>query len=437
MPSPLNLLYANDRPGEHPQSYYAASAEPLAEFAPLDGDTACDVCVIGGDFTGLSAALHLAGNDCDVVLLDAHRAGWGASGRNGGQVGSGQRVGQGELERQVGKDDARRLWQIGEDSKAIVTSLVKRHEIDCDYKPGNLHTMHRQRYVAGARAYAEKLNADYDYPHIRFVDRDELRQMVATEAYHGGTLDMGARHLHPLKFARGLARAAAKAGVRIHEMTEVERYTAGDPCHVTTANGTVHAGFMILACNGYLGDLAPPVAARVMPINNYIIATEPLGAGRARELIRDDVAVSDSKFVINYYRLSADKRLLFGGRESYSYRFPRDIKNFVGKAMLKIYPQLRDVRIDYGWGGTLAITMSRMPHLARLAPNVLSASGYSGHGVAMATLAGKLLADAIGSTSQSFDVMANVPTPRFPGGTMMRWPLLVLAMTYYSLRDKI
>ncbi len=436
MPLSSNLLYANDRPGEHPTSYYAASAVPLSDFAPLDGDASCEVCVVGAGFTGLSAALHLAEAGLDVLVLDAHRVGWGASGRNGGQIGSGQRVVQGSLEKMVGKDDARRLWQIAQDAKDLLRSLVKRHRIECDLKRGNLHTMHRERFVAGARAYAEKLRTEYDYQHIRFVDREEVREMVGTDAYHGGTLDMDAGHLHPLSFARGLARAAVKAGARLHEMTEVKSCAAGDPCKVVTGTGTVHAGFVILACNGYLGDLSAEVAARVMPINNYVIATEPLGDKQARELIRDDVAVSDSRFVINYYRLSADKRLLFGGRESYSYTFPRDIKRFVREAMLEIYPQLHDVRVDYGWGGTLAITMNRMPHVARLAPNVLSFSGYSGQGVALATLAGKLLADAIRSTSQSFELMEKLPTPRFPGGATLRWPLLVLAMTYYSLRDR-
>ena len=436
MPS-LNLLFSNDQPGKHAPSYYAASAQPLDEFAALDGDTSCDVCIIGAGFTGLSAALHLAETGHDVVLLDAHRAGWGASGRNGGQVGSGQRLNQNELENVVGKDDARQMWQIAEDGKDLLKSLIKKHQIDCDFKPGVFHVLHRERLADETRAYVDKLNSEYGYEPIRYVERDETRQMVGSLDYHGGSLDMGAGHLHPLSYARGLARAAVKAGVRLCEMTPVKSYTAGSPCEVLTATGIVRADYVILACNGYLGELSPEVAGRVMPINNYIIATEPLGDERARELIRDDVAVADSRFVVNYYRLSADKRMLFGGRENYSYSFPSDIKGFVSKAMLEIYPQLGDGRIDYGWGGRLAITMNRMPHLARVAPNVLSDSGYSGHGVAMATMAGKLLAEAVGSTSAGFDLMEKFPTPRFPGGTMLRWPALVLAMTWYSLRDKL
>ena len=435
--SSLNLLYSNDQPGKHAPSYYAASAQPLDEFAALNGDASCDVCIIGAGFTGLSAALHLAEAGHDVVLLDAHRAGWGASGRNGGQVGSGQRQEQGELEKVAGKDDARRMWQIAEDGKDLLKSLIKRHKIDCDFKPGVFHVLHRERFADETRSYVDKLNTEYGYEHVRYVERDEARQMVGSSDYHGGSLDMGAGHLHPLSYARGLAGAAVKAGVRLHEMTQVESYKTGTPCEVLTATGIVRTDYVILACNGYLGELSPAVAGRVMPINNYIIATEPLGDERARELIRDDVAVADSRFVVNYYRLSADKRMLFGGRENYSYSFPSDIKGFVSKAMLEIYPQLGDARIDYGWGGTLAITMNRMPHLARIAPNVLSASGYSGHGVAMATMAGKLLAEAVGSSSTGFDLMEKFPTPRFPGGTMLRWPALVLAMTWYSLRDRL
>ncbi|MFA5538446.1 MAG: FAD-binding oxidoreductase, partial [Gemmobacter sp.] len=195
------------------------------------------------------------------------------------------------------------------------------------------------------------------------------------------------------------------------------------------------AGHVVLACNGYLGGLEPQVAARVMPINNFIIATEPLG-GRATEILSEPVAVADTRFVVNYWRLSEDGRLLFGGGESYGYRFP-DIVRTVRRPMLQVYPQLADARIDHAWGGTLAITMNRLPCFARPHPNVLSASGYSGHGVAMATMAGKVLAEAVAGRAGRFDLMAGLPAARFPGGGALRWPLLVLAMTWYSLRDRL
>ncbi len=433
-------LTANDRVGEYPDSWYTATATTLPPFAPLTGHEKCEICIIGGGFTGLSAALHLAEQGRDVRLLEAHRAGWGASGRNGGQVSGGQRVEQDELEDMLGADKARTLWDLAEESMDLVRELIRVHAIECDFRPGVLHANHKPRHVPRTERLAEKLQQDYGCEHVRFVPRVELREMLGTTAYHGGLLDMKGGHLHPLNFALGLARAASAAGARIAERSPVLDYEAGGktgPVRIRLEKADVEAEHLILACNGYLDDLDAPTARRVMPINNYIIATEPLGKDRARQLVRDDIAVADSKFVINYYRLSADHRLLFGGGESYSGHFPRDIKMFVRKPMLEIYPQLDDVKIDYGWGGTLAVTMNRLPYLARLSPRVLTATGYSGHGVAMATFAGKVLAALHGGDSRRFEAMAAVPSPAFPGGRLLRWPLLVLGMTWYALRDRL
>ncbi len=431
------FLFRNGTPGAYPDSYYAATANKMAPLPALEGDADCDVCIIGGGFTGLSAALELAERGLDVVLLEAHRAGWGASGRNGGQAGSGQRRDQDWLERAVGREDAHRLWDIAQQAKALVKERIARHAIACDLKPGILHVSHKRGFVADDHAYVEKLRSEYGYDDIRAVSDAEAREMLGSTLYYGGSLDMGAAHLHPLNFALGLAEAARAAGARIFERSPATGFESGDPASVRTAGGKVRARFVILACNGYLDGLAPRVAARVMPINNFVIATEPLGEDRARQIIRDDVAVADSKFVINYYRLSADRRLLFGGGETYSYDFPQDIKAFVRPYMLRVYPQLADVKIDYGWGGTLGITMKRMPYFARPAPNVLNASGYSGHGVALATLAGQILAEAVEGTLGRFDVMTRIPARKFPGGTRLRGPLLVLAMLWYGLRDRL
>jgi gamma-glutamylputrescine oxidase len=261
--------------------------------------------------------------------------------------------------------------------------------------------------------------------------------MLGTDAYHGGTLDTGAAHLHPLNYALGLARAAVGAGVQIFERSRVTGYQPGARVTVTTDAGKVTAGHLILGCNGYLGALEPRVAARVMPINNFILATEPLGQDRARALIRDDIAVADSKFVINYFRLSADNRMIWGGGETYGYRFPADLIAPPRDAMLKIYPSLRDARIDYAWGGTLAITMKRLPLFQRLHGNVFNASGYSGHGVAMATLAGEIMAETVAGTAERFDLFSKIAAPTFPGGTALRSPLLVLAMIWFRLRDQL
>lgn len=432
----LNLLYSNDAPGVDAPSWYAASAAPRPAHPPLRGETRADVCVIGGGYTGLSAALHLAERGFDTVLLDAHRVGWGASGRNGGQVGSGQRAGQEVLEKMLAPEHARRLWDLAIDAKTLVKGLIERHGIACDLRPGIIHAAHRARLGRALEREAAHLAAHYGYE-TEYLDRTAIRALIDSPRYHAGVIDPGAAHLHPLDYALGLARVAAAAGARIHEESAVTGIERGAKLRINTASGVVVADQAILACNGYLGGLVPEIAARVMPINNFIIATEPLSERLAHSLIANDMAVADTKFVVNYYRLSADRRLLFGGRESYGYRFPSDIKGLVRKAMLEIYPQLRETRIDYGWGGTLAITMNRMPHLARIEGNILSASGYSGHGVAMATMAGALAAEAMAGQAERFDILASVPTPRFPGGAALRAPLLAAAMLWYSLRDRL
>ncbi|AUQ53833.1 NAD(P)/FAD-dependent oxidoreductase [Phaeobacter inhibens] len=432
----LNLLYSNDRKGTYPNSWYAATATPLAPFAPLQGEARADVCIVGGGYTGLSAALHLAEAGRTVILLEANRVGFGASGRNGGQLGSGQRMEQDGLESLMGEPEAAKLWNLAEDAKDLVKSLIARHGIDCHLKPGIAHACFSKSDVSHEHRYVEHLQTRYGYGDITALDAAALQAICPSPAYVGGSLDMGAGHLHPLNYALGLARAAAATGVQICEGSEVLDIEDGAQIRLRTDAGSVTADHLILACNGYLGGLNRQVAARVMPINNFIAATEPLGEEAAQVLARD-VAVADSKFVVNYFRLSHDGRLLFGGGESYGYRFPSDIAATVRKPMTEIFPHLHNVNIDYAWGGTLAITMKRMPYLARLAPNILSASGYSGHGVGTATHAGQLMALAIAGDGDGFDTMARVPAPAFPGGAAMRSPLLALAMTWYALRDRL
>lgn len=433
----MNLLHLNDRPGEYPPSLYAATRDAAPDRPPLQGTARADVCIVGGGYTGLSAALHLARTGRSVILLEAHRMGFGASGRNGGQIGSGQRLEVTDLERMAGPAAARRLWDMAEEAKALTFALAA--EAGVPTKRGIAHCARRPAEVAHAHEMANRLARDYGYTQITPLDEPALRALIPSPAYIGGDIDRGAGHVHPLNYALGLARLAEAAGATLHEGSEVVEIAHGSataPSRVRTAGGEVTATHVILAANGYLDALEPAIAARVLPINNYILATEPLGE-RALEVLAEDIAAHDTKFVVNYWRLSDDKRLIFGGGETVSYRFPRDIAAKVRKPMLQVYPQLAGVRITHAWGGTLAITMNRMPCFRRPAPNALSASGFSGHGVALATLSGKLMAEAVTATSDGFDTMAALPMRPFPGGALLRWPLLVAGMSWYALRDTL
>jgi gamma-glutamylputrescine oxidase len=423
----------------HPHgSYYLATAALLPPQPALEGEVKADVCIVGAGFTGLGAALALAGRGLSVAVLEGAGIGSGASGRNGGQIHSGHRRDQDYLERVVGREDALALWRLAEDAKAHLKGLIADHAIECDLKPGMLTVDHKQSYVKHSVAYAEKLRSRYDYDRIDVVPKSELDAMLGARGYHGGLLDRDGGHLHPLNFALGMARAALDKGVMVFEHSRALRYeAAGRQAIVHTARGRVAADWVILAGDGYLSGLEPQVEVRVMPINNFILATEPLSQAEARALIRDDVAVSDSRFVVNYYRLSADRRLLFGGGENYRSGFPPDLKAFVRRHMLKIFPQLEPKRIDYAWGGTLGITTTRLPLVRRVKPNVLTATGYSGLGVVLAPYFGKILADAVAGTLSDFDRLAKLPVPPFPGGRLLRWPTLVAAMSYYALRDRL
>ena len=424
-------------PMGYPDSYYTATAVGIHDHPPLEESLRADVCVIGGGFTGLSAALNLAEQGMDVVLLEAERIGFGASGRNGGLIGSGQRGGLLEMEQQFGLERSRLLWEYAEAAKTEIRYRVAKHDILCDLQNGQVEGVHKKRYVGQSEKYATALAERYDYPHCRALSREETRELIATDDFLEGLHDSQAMTIHPLNYALGLARAAREAGVRSFENSRVLEYTRSDPATVRTANGAVDTRFVVLGCNGYLGKLEPRVAGKIMPINNFVIATEPLGKERARELIDGRVGVHDTRFVVNYFRLSDDYRLLFGGGENYRAGFPQDITKFVRPNMLKLFPQLDDVRIDYAWGGTLSVTVNRLPHVGRLEPNLFFAQGYSGHGISTANFAGKVIAEAIAGTANRFDVLASLPVRSFPGGTLLRYPGMVLGMLYYSIKDKL
>lgn len=422
---------------DYPDSWYRASTELLPTYHSLHGTVQTDVCVIGAGYTGLSAALHLAKSGKRVVVLDAARVGWGASGRNGGHVGTGQRADQFALEKWYGKSTAKTLWQLSLDAVALVESLVEEHAIDCEFGRGNIHFAAKPSHVRDLQNEMEHLAATYDYHQLRGVEKSALESLGSARGFHYALVDDGARHLHPLKYCLGLARAAAAVGAVIYEQTKATQITVNTGgVAIATPSGLVQADKVVLACNGYLDNLYPPIASHIMPINNFIVATERLSDDMAARINPLDASLSDSLFVINYWKLSADRRLIFGGGETYSDQFPTNIKDFVRPQLLRIYPELADTRLDFGWGGTLAITRNRMPDIGVKQGAIYYAQGFSGHGVPTATMAGKLIALAMTKGSEEFDLMQNLKTLKFPGGRWLRRPSLVAGMLFYSLLDK-
>lgn len=432
----MNPLHRNDRAGEYPPSWYAASATPPPPRPPLQGAVRADVAVLGAGFTGLWAARTLAAAGLKVVVVEAHRVGWGASGRNGGQVGTGYNRSQRALAAKMGAGAARAVWDLAEAGKAQLRAFCADHAPEARYLPGVAHGEYSGGEATEVRADVDHLARAYGYDQIDVLPSDAFRALVNSPRYAGGVLDRGAGHVHPLRYALALARAAESAGAAIHEGSEVTAIDKGRQVTLRTAQGAVTADHAIIAGNGYLPVIEGQVSARVMPINSFIAATEPL-PDRWQTVLAQDIAVADSKFVVNYYRFSEDRRFLFGGRESYGIGFPRDIRGPLVARMERLFPQLKGVGISHVWGGTLGITMSRLPYLARLAPNILTGAGYSGHGVALSGMAGRVMAEAVLGQAGRFDAFAALPVPAFPGGARLRAPLLALAMTWYGLRDRL
>jgi gamma-glutamylputrescine oxidase len=420
---------------DHVQSYYAASANPAPARPPLDGEVTADVCVVGGGIAGCSTALHLAERGYRVVLLEGRRVAWGASGRSGGQAIFGYAAGQDKLAAQVGRDAARRMFDVSVEALDLLRERVERHTIDCDLHWGQIHVAIKPRHETELKAWRDELAADYGYDSLRWLERGELRSLLATERYTGGLYDTRSGHLHPLNYTLGLASAAESAGVAIHEGSQVVGIGHGDPATVRTAAGSVRAKYVALCCNAYVDDLSPKLRARIMPVGTYIVATEPLGRDRIEGLIRENVAVTDVNWVLDYFRRSADDRLLFGGRVSYSGLDPLNTRGATRARMLKVFPQLADVEIEYAWGGYVDITMSRAPDFGRLAPNVYYLQGFSGHGIALTGMAGRLVAEAIAGQAERFDLFTRLQHRDFPGGRLFRTPALVLAMLWFRLKD--
>lgn len=421
---------------EHAPSYYAATANPAPRHPALAGATSAEVVVVGGGFTGLSAALTAAEAGYSVVLVEARRIGWGASGRNGGQMIPGMRWSASDLLDEFDKERARGLIALGLEAGERVRARIARHGIACDLFDGHFHAAWKPAHMDAIRRERDFLARFAGCDRLQVVERGEVPNFVATEAYHGGLYDPDGGHLHPLNYALGLAAAAAAAGVRIFEDSPALAMEHGSPVRVTTPQGVVTATMGVLACDTDVGGLEPKFAGAMMPIANYNVATAPLGAGQAARLIPSNASIAESRFVLNYYRLTADHRLLFGGGEKYTPAPPADIGRFVRPFLEQIFPQLRGVQIDYGWGGMVGVTRNRLPQFGRIG-NTFYAHGYSGHGVLLTTLAGELIVEAMRGTAERFDLMAGLPRQDFPGGKLLRHPLHVAGMLWYALRDRL
>ena len=420
---------------EHIDSYYAATANPAPRHPQLEGEITVDVCVVGGGLSGCSTALHLAERGYRVALLEGRRIAWGASGRSGGQAIAGFASSQDTLAAQVGLDDARRMWDVSVEAVELLQGRVQRHAIDCDLHWGHMHVAVKPRHITELRAWRDEMTGTYAYPGTRWLTRDEVREWIASDRYLGGLYDPRSGHLHPLNYTLGLAAAAESAGARLFESSLVTRIDRGDPATIVTATGQVRARHVAICCNAWVDDLVPELRSRIMPVGTYIVATEPLGEARMRALLREPIAVSDVNWVLDYFRPSADHRLLFGGRVSYSGLDPRNTGNATRLRMMRVFPQLGDARIEYAWGGYVDITMSRAPDFGRLAPNVYYLQGYSGHGIALTGMAGKLVAEAIAGQAERFDLFTKLEHRNFPGGKQLRTPLLVLAMLWFRMKD--
>ncbi|MEL7561173.1 FAD-binding oxidoreductase [Stutzerimonas chloritidismutans] len=424
---------------DHAASYYAATANQPLEFAPLLGEQRADVCIVGGGFSGLNTAIELAERGFSVVLLEAHRIGWGASGRNGGQLirGVGHDVEQ--FQSVLGDRGVDDLKRMGFEAVDIVRERIERYAIQCDLTWGYCDLATKQRHLDGFEAdYADLQRLGYPHP-LRRVPKEAMRDVIGSDRYVGGLIDMGSGHLHPLNLALGEAATAQALGVRLYERSAVERIDYGTEVRVHTAQGSVRADQLVLAGNAYLGSLNKSLAGKVLPAGSYIIATEPLPEAVRQELLPQNMAVCDQRVALDYFRLSADGRLLFGGACHYSGRDPKDIAAYMQPKMLEVFPNLRNTRIDFQWGGMIGIGANRLPQIGRLPeqPNVYYAQAYAGHGLNATHLAGRLLAEAIsGQLEGRFDLFSRVPHPTFPGGQRLRSPLLALGMLWHRLKDE-
>jgi gamma-glutamylputrescine oxidase len=432
----MDLLSADRELTRH--SYYAATAVRGEGYPALEGDAACDIAIVGGGLAGLSAAIELAQRGHSVRVLEARQVGFGASGRNGGQAIHGLACDIGEIEQQLSSDEARRVFDMSVEALDLIHSRCRQFGIDADWQDGFLGVAVNDRKARELLAGAEHLATRYAYPMV-VATGAQVRQWIDSPRYVAAVHDTKSGHLHPLKYTLGLARAAAQLGVRIHEDTPVSALHHGPRSALLTPKGRVTARQVLLAGNVYLQGIAPQLESRIMPVGTYIVASEPVGEAMARQLIPSLSAVCDNNFVLDYFRFAADTSLLYGGRVSYSTATPMNLADSMRRRMVETFPQLANTKISHAWGGFVDISMNRAPDFGRLpqAPNVYYLQGFSGHGLALTGLAGRLVAEAISGDAGRFDTFARIKHRPFPGGRLLRMPALVLGMAWYRLRDAL
>ncbi|MFC3149773.1 NAD(P)/FAD-dependent oxidoreductase [Litoribrevibacter euphylliae] len=420
---------------EHPDSYYFASAKYPNRYPQLTEHIKTDVCVIGGGFSGVNTALELAERGYKVALIEAYRIGWGASGRNGGQLIRGIGHGLDQFKNSIGQEGIDAINQMGFEAVEIAKARVKKYDIQCDLKMGYCDLANKPAHLKDFKedkAWLDEINYPYE---TRLLSKDEMHEVVGSDNYIGGLIDMGSGHVHPLNLVTGEADAALKLGVQIFEQSPVTEVIKGFPNVVKTESGQITADLLVICGNAYVAGLDNTLEGQVLPAGSYVLATEPLSEEMWRKVLPQDMAVCDQRVDLDYYRLSADKRLLFGGLCTYSGRDPKSIQSKLGPHITKVFPYLEGIKIDYEWGGMIGIGANRLPQIGRLAPNVYYAQAYSGHGVNATHMAAKLIAESIHQESNRIEVFEKVKHMRFPGGRRFRSPMLAMGMLYHRMMD--
>ena len=426
------FLKFNTDTKQHAPSYYAATANWQTDYPELEGAIEADVAIVGGGFSGVATAVELSERGYKVVLLESNRIGWGASGRNGGQIIGGYGQNPGAFRSTIGSEGVDIVEGMGVECVDIIKQRIEKYNIDCDLKWGYCEVGLKKRHLKSYQQWAE------DDPAMRLLDQDKIKEYVNSELYLGGYYREDWGHIQPLNLCLGEAKVAQSLGANIFENSQVTNITYGDNPVVTTQKGSVKAGHVILCGNAYMGKLVPYLDARVLPATSCIIGTEPLSDEQLQQTMVRDVAVCDSRTALDYYRLSADKRLLFGGLSNYTGLEPANAEAVMRNKMAKVFPSLKNVKIDYSWSGRMGISVRRMPQIGRLKnSNILYASGYSGHGVAPTHMTGRLLAEAVDGNTHRFDIMNKMFHLPWPGGKLLRRPAMAAGMMFYKIRDAL